>query len=125
MTLILLLALAALVLASLGIYGVVSYSVASRAHEMGVRMAIGARGADIVKMILRQALGPVAVGFCGARPCLATWRLLAGLLYGVTPLDFVTIVGALLTLASVAVAATLIPARRATHVDPAKALLYE
>jgi putative ABC transport system permease protein len=126
MSLIMLFALAALVLASLGIYGVVSYSVASRTNEMGIRMALGARGADILRMILGQALGPIAVGFCGGLAvALAAGRLLAGMLYGVTESDSVTITGVLLTLAFVATVATLIPARRATYVDPATALRYQ
>lgn len=126
MTLILLFALAGLGLASLGIYGVVSYSVASRTHETGIRMALGARGADILKMILGQALGPVAMGFCGGLAgAFAAGRLLAGLLYDVTPLDTVTIASVLLTLTCVATVATLIPARHATHVDPATALRHE
>jgi putative ABC transport system permease protein len=126
MILVLLFALAALVLASLGIYGVVSYSVASRRHEMGIRMALGARGGDILKMVLGQALGPVAVGFCGGvAAALAAGRLLAALLYGVTPADTATIATVLLAMAGVATVATLIPARRATDVDPATALRYE
>jgi predicted permease len=123
MTLILLFAVAAMVLASLGIYGVVSYSVSSRANEIGVRMALGARGADILKMIVGQAMAPVVMGICcGIVASLATGRLLAGLLYGVTPVDTATITIVVLTLASVAALASLIPARRATHVDPAAAL---
>lgn len=126
MTLILLFALAALVLAGLGIYGVVSYSVASRTNEMGIRMALGAHRADILTMMLGRALAPVAVGLCGGLvAALVAGRLLAGLLYGVTPLDTVTISGVLLTLTAVATVAALIPARRATLVDPAIALRYE
>jgi putative ABC transport system permease protein len=126
MTLILLFAVAAMVLASLGIYGVVSYSVSSRGNEIGVRMALGARGADILKMIVAQAMAPVVIGiFSGIVASLATGRLLAGLLYGVTPVDTATITGVVLTLASVAALASLIPARRATHVDPAIALRCE
>ena len=126
MTLLLLFALAALVLAGLGIYGAVSHSVASRTNEMGIRMALGAGRADLLRMILRQALGPVAVGLCGGlAAALAAGRLLAGLLYGVTPLDGLTIFGVLSTLAAVATVAALIPARRATHVHPARALRYE
>jgi putative ABC transport system permease protein len=126
MSLILLFALAALVLASLGIYGVVSYSVALRTNELGIRMALGARGADILIMILRQAMLPVAAGLCGGLVAsLAAGRLLAGLLYGVTPADRVTIASVVLTLAAVAAFASFIPARRATHGDPLAALRYE
>lgn len=126
MTLILLFAFAALALASLGIYGVVSFSVASRTHEMGIRMALGARAADLLKMILRQSLFPVALGFCGGLlTSFAVARVLGGLLYGVTPIDALTIAAVLLILACVATVATLIPARHATHIDPATALRYE
>ena len=125
-TLVLLFALAALVLAGLGIYGVVSYSVASRTNEMGIRMALGARRGDILTMMLGRALAPVVVGLCGGLvAALATGRLLAGLLYGVIALDTVTISGVLLTLTVVATVAALIPSRRATLVDPATALRYE
>jgi len=126
MSLILLFAVAALVLASLGIYGVVSYSVASRTNEMGIRMALGARGADLLRMILRQAMGPVAVGLCGGLAVsLAAGRLLAGLLYGVAPVDTVTMASVVLTLAAVAALASFIPAWRAARVDPLTALRYE
>src|SRR5262249_31506870 len=126
MSLILLFAVAALVLASLGIYGVVSYSVALRTHEMGIRMALGACGADILKMILRQAMAPVAVGVGGGFVAsLAAGRLLAGLLYGVAPVDAVTIISVVSTLTVVAALASFLPSRRATRVDPVTALRYE
>ena len=126
MTLILLFAAAALVLASLGIYGVVSYSVASRRNEMGIRVALGARGADIVRMILGQALAPVALGFAaGLAAALAAGRLMAGMLYGVSAMDAVTIGSVLATLGVVATMAALIPARRAVAVDPGRVLKYE
>lgn len=126
MSLVLLFAVAALVLASLGIYGVVSYSVTLRTNEIGIRMALGARGEDILKMILRQAMAPVAVGLCGGLVAsLAAGRLLARLLYGVAPVDTVTISSVVLTLAAVAALASFIPAGRATRVDPVTALRYE
>ena len=126
MSLILLFAVAALVLASLGIYGVVSYSVASRTNEMGIRMALGARGADILSMILWQAMTPVAVGLAsGLVTSLAAGRLLAGLLFGVAPTDTVTMASVVLALAAVAALASFIPASRATRVDPLTALRYE
>ena len=126
MNLILLFAVAALVLASLGIYGVVSYSVALRANEMGIRMALGARTADILRMILLQAMAPVAAGlFGGLLASLAAGRLLAGLLYGVRPVDAATISAVVVTLAAVAALASFLPARRATRVDPMTALRYE
>jgi putative ABC transport system permease protein len=123
MTLVLLFASAALVLASLGIYGVVSYSVALRRNEMGIRMALGARGADIVRMILHQGMTPVALGLCaGIVVSLAAARLLAGLLYGVAASDPITIAGVTFVLGSVAAFASFLPARRATRVDPSLAL---
>jgi putative ABC transport system permease protein len=123
MNLILVFALTALLLASLGIYGVVSYSVALRSNEMGIRMAIGARGADIRKLILRQAMTPVAIGVCGGLAVsLVVGRLLAGLLYGVAPVDALTIASVVLILAGVAALASFIPARRASCVDPMIAL---
>jgi len=126
MNLILLFAVAALVLASLGIYGVVSYSVALRTNEMGIRMALGARGADILLAVVRQAMAPVAVGLAaGVAASVAAGRLLAGFLYGVTATDRTTIIGVFLTLAVVAALASVIPAWRATRVDPVTALHYQ
>jgi len=126
MNLILVFGLFAAVLASLGIYGVVSYSVALRTNEMGIRIAIGAGGADILKMILRQAMTPVAIGVAGGLfVALAVGRLLAGLLYGVTPWDTFTIASVILILGGVAALASFVPARRASRVDPVVALRYE
>jgi predicted permease len=126
MNLILLFAFAALVLASLGIYGVVSYSVALRTNEMGIRMALGARGSDVLMMIVREGMAPAVVGLCcGLGASLAAGRLLSGLLYGVAAVDTLTIVGVVLTLMAVAALASVIPARRATRVDPVTALRYE
>ncbi|HTR38560.1 MAG TPA: ABC transporter permease [Bryobacteraceae bacterium] len=126
MSLILLFAAAALLLASLGIYGVVSYSVTLRTNEMGIRMALGAQGADVLRMVLRQSMAPVAFGLAGGFVVwLAAGRLLASLLYGVTPLDLLTIGIAMSTLAAVAALASFIPARRAVRVDPSTALRYE
>jgi putative ABC transport system permease protein len=126
MNLVLLFALSALVLASLGIYGVVGYSVALRTNEMGIRIALGARGADILKMILGQGMAPVAVGLAGGLiASSAAERLLSGMLYGVAPVDTLTITSVVLALAAVAALASFIPARRATRVDPVTALRYE
>ena len=126
MNLLLVFALTALLLASLGIYGVVSYSVTLRTNEMGVRMAIGARAADIVKMIWKQAMTPVAIGACaGFVVALIVGRLFAGLLYGVAPADPVTIGSVLLILGAVGTVASLIPALRASRVNPVTALRYE
>lgn len=126
MSLVLLFAVVAVLLASLGIYGVVSYSVAQRTNEMGVRMALGARPAAIRHMVLRQNLLPVAIGLAaGVSASMALGRLLGSLLFGVSAGDPITILGVVGLLSAVAAAATLIPARRATHVDPVTALRYE
>ncbi len=126
MNLLLVFALTALLLASLGIYGVVSYSVTLRTNEMGVRMAIGARASDILKMILRQAMTPIAIGACaGLVVALIVGRLFSGLLYGVAPADAVTIGSVLLILGAVGTIASLIPALRASRVNPVTALRYE
>jgi putative ABC transport system permease protein len=113
----------ALALAAVGVYGVVSYAVAQRTHEIGVRMALGAGRREVVGMILRQGMGTVlwgvAVGLVGAY---FAARLLAGLVYGVSPHDLPTFVAVALALAGVALLANVVPARRATRVDPLLAL---
>jgi len=126
MDLVLIFACTALLLAALGIYGVISYSVALRTNEMGIRMALGACSADILKMVLRQAMMPVATGACvGLAAFLIAGRLLSGLLYGVSPVDGVTIAIVLVSLIGIAALASMVPARRASRVNPTVALRYE
>ncbi len=119
-------AIAALALACLGIYGVVAHAVARRTNEMGVRMALGARGVDLMAMVLKQGLAPVAVGLVlGIAASLALARVLRSLLFQVSATDPRIIVAAVALLSAVAIAACLLPARRASRVDPIIALRYE
>jgi putative ABC transport system permease protein len=116
----------ALLLASLGIYGVISYAVARRTGEMGVRAALGARPARLYALILRQGMAPVIAGLVlGVAAALALGRLLANMLYEVNARDPLTILAVAALVASVAVIACYIPARRAARTDPATALRYE
>ncbi|MDQ6828461.1 MAG: ABC transporter permease [Gemmatimonadota bacterium] len=112
-----------LVLAAVGIYGVIGYFVSQRTHEIGIRMALGASATNVQGMVVRQgallALAGVALGLIAS---LALMRALATLLFGVTPRDPVTLVGVGALLAAVAIVASYIPARRATKVDPLSAL---
>jgi putative ABC transport system permease protein len=125
-TLVLLFGLTALLLASLGIYGVVSYSVAQRTNEMGIRMALGAPRAGIRSLVLRQSLPPVMLGLAaGVVASLGLSRVLSSLLFGVGTGDPITIVAVSALLGTVAILAAYIPARRATQVDPITALRYE
>ena len=116
----------ALVLAAVGIFGVLAFSVSRRTREFGIRMALGARSADVLRMVagsgLRIALTGIAIGLAGAA---ALTHLLAALLYGVKPADPVTFLAAPLVLAVVALAACAAPAWRASRVDPAVALRQE
>ena len=119
-------AVVALILGTVGIYGVISYVVSQRTREIGVRMALGAREHDVSLMVIKQgatmALVGVAVGLAGA---FGLTRLMASLLYGVAPTDPVTFGSVALLLMVVAVAACFFPARRAARVQPVEALHYE
>ncbi len=126
MNLVLLFAATAMMLACLGIYGVVSYAVARRRNELGIRMALGARAGDVGWMVVRQGMTPVAIGLAaGLVVSLALGKLLAGLLYGVGAVDGVVMGAVALTLGAVALAASYLPARRAAKIDPMTALRYE
>ncbi|HXN47653.1 MAG TPA: ABC transporter permease [Bryobacteraceae bacterium] len=116
----------ALLLAAVGIFGVISYTVAQRTREIGIRMVLGAQQADVLKVVVSEGMLPVLTGLAiGLAASFGLTRLMAGMLYGVNAGDPATLIGVAVTLAAVALAATLIPARRATRVAPVVALRYE
>jgi putative ABC transport system permease protein len=116
----------ALVLASVGVYGVMSYVVTERTHEIGIRMSLGAETRDILRMVLRNGLLLTALGFVIGLPvAFLMARGLSGLFFGVEATDPIALIGVPLLLAGVAVLACYIPAHRAARVDPLQALRYE
>jgi ABC-type antimicrobial peptide transport system permease subunit len=120
------LAVVAVVLSLAGIYGVISYLVSQRTQEIGIRMALGAQSAQVLRLVLRQGAAVTAIGLVlGLAGAAAGAHYLEGLLFGVEPLDPVTFALAALVFAAVATAASLIPARRATRLQPVSALRAE
>jgi hypothetical protein len=126
MLLLLVFAASALLLAAVGIYGVMSYAVTRRTHELGIRATLGATRAGIVLLVLRQGMKLAAIGLAvGLAAAAGLTRLMAGMLYGVRPADPATLAAVALLLGAIALLACYIPARRATNVDPVVALRCE
>lgn len=116
----------ALLLACLGLYGVMSYAVARRTSEIGIRMALGARSIDVIRLVMREVLLLVVIGAAvGLAAAAGATRLFSGLLYGLTPTDPLTIALSTLLLAGVAAVAGYLPARRAARIEPMIALRQE
>jgi predicted permease len=116
----------ALLLAAVGVYGVIAYFVSQRTREIGIRVALGARRSEVLALVLRRATALIAIGLvAGLLGAAAVTRYLEGMLYGVSALDAVTFAGVVLTLATAAIAASCLPARWAAAVDPVVALRYE
>jgi len=126
MLLLLLFGISALVLAAVGIYGVLSYNVEQRTRELGIRMALGAAGSEVRRLVLKQATLMIAIGiFAGLTAAFMLSRVLENQLFGVSARDPLTFAGVAALLATIAFAASYLPARRATSVDPIVALRNE
>jgi len=116
----------ALAIATVGIYGVVSYSVARRTKEFGLRMVLGAQGGDVLGLVMKQGALMVLIGLtAGLVTALLLTRLMASVLFAISPTDAATFASVTAVLAVVALAACYVPARRATRVDPMQTLRYE
>jgi putative ABC transport system permease protein len=116
----------ALALSAVGIFGVMSYTVSRRTQEMAIRIALGAGRREVLRLVLREGLGVTLFGVAlGLMTALALSRVMAGYVYGIKATDPLTFAASTLLLISVALAATYIPARRATRVDPIVALRHE
>jgi putative ABC transport system permease protein len=113
----------AVTLAAIGIYGVMAYAVTRRTHEIGVRMALGAKPGDVVRLLVKQGLVQIVVGvIVGLVAAIALTRSMAGLLFGIAPNDPATFVAVAALLGAIGLLAAWIPARRATRIDPVSAL---
>jgi ABC-type antimicrobial peptide transport system permease subunit len=116
----------ALLLASIGLYGVIAYSVSQRTRELGIRMAIGAQRGDVLRLVLREGLTTAAIGVAlGLLGALLATRLLKSMLFGVSATSPMIFAVNALILMAVALAACFLPARRASQIDPMEALRYE